>query len=49
MALAALVVFVIGAVVALVDKSISLAHLLCIAFIGLAFMAGHFLFRHGWL
>jgi len=45
MALVAMVIFIIGAVVAWVDKSISVAHLLCIMFVGLAFVAGHLLYR----
>ena len=52
MALIALVVFIIGAVVAWVDKTISVAHLFAILFIGLAFVAGHLLYRgraDGWL
>lgn len=45
LAIVAFVVFVIGAVVAWVDKTISTAHLLAIAFIGLAFLALHLSFR----
>jgi hypothetical protein len=45
LAVIGMVVFIIGAVVSLVDKSTSMAHLFAIAFIGLAFLAGHFIFR----
>jgi nucleoside permease NupC len=45
LAVIAMVVFIIGAVVGWVDKTISLSHLLVIMFAGLAFLAGHFIFR----
>jgi len=41
----AMVVFIIAAVVGWVDKTISLAHLIAIIAVGLAFVAAHFAFR----
>ena len=45
LAVLAMVVFVIGAVVGWVDKSISVPHLLVIMFIGMALLACHLAFR----
>jgi Na+/phosphate symporter len=45
LAIVAMVIFVIGAVVGWVDKSISLPHLLVIMFVGLAFLACHLIAR----
>jgi hypothetical protein len=39
------VVFIITAVLGWTDKSISVPHLLALGFIGLAFLAGHLVFR----
>jgi hypothetical protein len=53
MAFIALVIAIIGACIAWFDKGISTAHLLCIAFVVLAFIAGHLAYRvhvaGGWL
>ena len=38
-------IFVIGAVVGWIDKTISVQHLLVIGFVGLVFLAGHLAFR----
>jgi hypothetical protein len=45
MALIGMVIAIIGAVVAWVDKGISTAHLLCIVFVVLAFACGHLMYR----
>jgi hypothetical protein len=39
------VIFIIGAVVGWVDKTISIPHLLVIGFVGFAFLAGHLALR----
>lgn len=45
LAIAALVFFIITAVVAWVDKSISVPHLIALLAVGCAFIAGHLAFR----
>ena len=45
LAIIAGVIFIVGAIVGWTDKTISLAHLLAIMFVGLVFVAGHLAFR----
>jgi hypothetical protein len=45
-AIFAFVVFLIGAILSWVDKTVSLEHLMTCAFIGLALLAAHFIW--GW-
>ena len=45
LAVAAFVFFIVTAVIGWVDKSISVAHLIALLAIGLAFIAGHLAFR----
>ena len=45
LAVIAMVIFIIGTILGWVDKTISLSHLLAIGLAGLAFLAGHFIFR----
>jgi hypothetical protein len=45
LAIVALVFFIITAVVAWVDKTVTVSHLIALLAIGLAFIAGHLAFR----
>jgi hypothetical protein len=46
LAVVALVLFIIGAILSWVDKTISVDHLLFVGFAGWAFLAGHLIW--GW-
>jgi hypothetical protein len=45
LAVTAGVIFIVGAILGWTDKTISVPHLLALAFAGLAFLAGHLAFR----
>jgi hypothetical protein len=45
LAIVAMIIFIIGAILGWVDKTISDPHLIAIGFAGLAFLAAHLAFR----